>query len=376
MIKLIYRDCCHMLSKTICFLLGTRAQLIKTAPVALACHELGLRTEMLWTGQHRETIDDLLADFGLQDLEKEALYQGPEVNSIGRVAPWAWQCFRSSRQSHRMLFARYGVIVTHGDTFSTVLAAWLGRKSGIPVAHIEAGLRSFNLLNPFPEEINRLLTFRWSDIAYHPGEWAGNNLHRYKWLERIDTGQNTIVDAVRLALGDELLEPPEQPYAVCSIHRFENIFFTGRLKSIIAAIEAAAEQVPIRFVLHSATRKRLEATGLLQRLQAHPGIELLDRMGYFKFVRLLAGARFVITDGGSNQEELSLLQVPTLIMRDHTERQEGLGSTAQLVKPDPGQLRTLIATLPVKVSRRPQIGGPSPASIIAQHLAQVLVKSC
>jgi UDP-N-acetylglucosamine 2-epimerase (non-hydrolysing) len=151
--------------------------------------------------------------------------------------------------------------------------------------------------------------------------------------EVVDTGGNTIVDAVMMAArvpaapdADGADAPP--PYLVASLHRFQNIFDAERLQFLAATIEALAARFRIHFVLHPATRKRLQASGLLERLAAVPGVVLSPRLGYRDFLRLASRAACVLTDGGSNQEELAVLGVPTVIMRQHTERPDGLGQNA------------------------------------------------
>jgi len=121
--------------------------------------------------------------------------------------------------------SRQGIVVVHGDTFSTLAGGLVGKLLGMRVAHVEAGLRSYNIFHPFPEELTRLAVFRLSDIAFCPGEWAMRNMEGYR-CERINTGMNTIVDAVRMATANSAATPSKDSYGVISIHRFENIFLT------------------------------------------------------------------------------------------------------------------------------------------------------
>jgi UDP-N-acetylglucosamine 2-epimerase (non-hydrolysing) len=263
------------------------------------------------------------------------------------------------------------VVVVHGDTFSTLLGALIGKLLKVKVAHVEAGLRSFNVFHPFPEELTRLAVFRLADIAFCPGKFASDNMKPYA-LEVVDTGHNTIVDALDFALTRRTAVTAEyarEQFGVCSIHRFENIFVKKNLLRIVELIEIAAASYKLVFVLHPPTHRRLMQTGLYDRLKNNGRIVLLPRMGYTRFVELLALARFVITDGGSNQEELSYLGVPTLLMRKATEREEGLGSTVVLGRYSEEVMREFVANLERYRSPTRMTEKVSPTRIINDRLA-------
>ncbi len=347
-----------------CFI-GTRAQLIKMAPVILEIERRKLDLNLVFTGQHKETMEQLVSDFGIRT-RAIYLYQGREITGITQMAKWFLACLWKALR-HPDAFvpktAPPNITLVHGDTFSTLLGAVVGRLKGIPVAHIEAGLRSHNVFHPFPEELTRLIVFRLSRVAFCPGPWAYDNMRRYRSI-RIDTGHNTLRDAIEIA---KAAPPKADPgltagdYGICSIHRFENIFDRKRLAKILALVEKAAARYRLLFVLHPATRKKLEQFGFMSRLEANPKIKLLPRMGYVEFVQLMQRARFVVTDGGGNQEELSYLGIPTLLMRKATERREGLGSTAILSGYDEGVMEFFLAGLDNKA--------PTPTSDLAAGTA-------
>lgn len=314
-------------------LLGTRAQLIKMAPILKRLEQREIPFKLILTGQHKATMLEILTEFGITT-RPDYVYRGNEISGLISMAWWVpfifWQLWK---RRNEWLGDRKAItiILIHGDTFSTLIGALFGRLTGCKVGHIESGLRSFNLLHPFPEEMTRLLCFRLSDIAFCPSEWAFQNLCNYN-IERIDTGANTLLDAVRFAItASEQIKPTvNTPYCVVSIHRFENIFFKRRLRHIIDFIEKLSKEFEVVFVLHPATIKRLESIGLRRRLEQSKTIQLLPRMTYIPFIQLINDSKFVVTDGGSNQEELSYLKKPTLIMRNVTERREGLGEHAFL----------------------------------------------
>lgn len=354
-------------------LLGTRAQLIKMAPVILEFERRDRPMRLIMTGQHKETMDRLLADFGIVT-PPIYLYIGHEVTSIGRVIPWFLRCLWRLLRDAKTLFpvaGGKGIVLVHGDTFSTLLGALAGKLTGQCVGHVESGLRSFRIFHPFPEELTRLAVFRLTDIAFCPDDWAASNLKAYS-ARVVNTAGNTLRDALRIALAVNRplpLEVPTKAFGVVSLHRFENIFREERLRHILAMIEEAALRYPLVFVLHPATRRNLEKFGLLERLERHPGISLCPRMGYFEFVSLINVATFVVTDGGSNQEELSYLDKPTLLMRQATERQEGLGSNVVLSGYERAKLLVFLDGLTTRSRGVMNLSAVSPSAVIADALA-------
>lgn len=351
-------------------LVGTRAQLIKMAPVIQQIERRGLPLNLVFTGQHRLTMQELLRDFDIV-ASPRYLYEGPEVEGIAHMATWFVRCLWRLMRDRAAWFpiSSRSVVVVHGDTVSTLLGAAAGRLAGIPVAHVESGLRSFRWFHPFPEELTRLAVFRLADVAYCPGAWASGNLAAYR-LRRVDCGQNTLQDAVQWALARRgAAADAGEAYFVASIHRFENVFTRRRLAQILSILERLTARGRCIFVLHPVTERRLRHFGLLERLAAHPRVELRARMAYTAFVGLLAGARFVVTDGGSNQEELSYLGIPTVLLRAATERQEGLGATALVSHYDEAAIEAFLDG-PARRQAMPE--GPSPSARIADDLQALI----
>jgi UDP-N-acetylglucosamine 2-epimerase (non-hydrolysing) len=204
-----------------------------------------------------------------------------------------------------------------------------------------------------------------------PNPEATRHMQRYRRCRAIDTGGNTILDAVRLAGADPTTRDESRPYLVASLHRFQNLYDGKRLEQLVALIEDVAKRYPVHFVLHPATRKRLAKAGLTGRLEAAPGVLLSPRLGYREFLRLAAGAACVLTDGGSNQEELAALGVPTIVMRERTERPDGLGSNAVMEADITGGVAEFIlAGRAGELRRTPSLPtGPGPSDRIAEFLA-------
>ena len=359
-------------------LIGTRAQLIKMAPVLRQLEDLAVPCRLVLSGQHQETMAALLHEFGI-GLVPLRMGDEPEITRVGPLLRWflqrLWQGLTLRRAWFRPDAGGPTCMVVHGDTVSTLLGALLGRWHGLTVVHVESGLTSGRWREPFPEELIRRLVFRLTDIACCPGPTATAHLAGRR-LRRVDTGTNTILDAVRLArqrFGSVEAPIPATPYGVVSLHRFENIFDAARFGALLDALEQAAALLPLVFVLHPSTRRQAERLGLMERLTAIPGLTLLPRMTYVPFLKLASGARCVVTDGGSNQEELAYLGIPTLLMRRVTERGDGLGDIVQLAGETPSVMVDFVRRVlqaPARTSAAPgPAGDEGPARRIATLLA-------
>ena len=351
-------------------LIGTRAQLIKMAPILRELEARHCPYHLVLTGQHSETMDELLAQFQVR-AKPLRLREGVDITGVGQMAVWFVRTLLVLIvRRAELVDAGRNVFVVHGDTFSTLLGAVAGRLFGIQVAHVESGLRSFNLFHPFPEELTRIAVFRLATVAYCPNKWAEGNLRKFR-LEKINCGQNTLLDAVRFALA----QPPHkqsvcehEQYGVVSIHRFENIFNRNQFCHILYLLEIMALNLPLIFVLHPATRKKLEQFTLMERVTGNPRFVLRNRMGYIPFLQLLKKSSFVVTDGGSNQEELSYLGIPTMLMRRATERTEGLESNIVISNFEEKKVREFLNNLrcapPIDISAE----RAAPSKMIVDHL--------
>ena len=356
------------------FVVGTRAQLIKVAPVIVACEREGLPVVLLLTGQHNETMQDLITEFGIST-RPELLMRASERATMLSLLLWAPSALFATYKRLRQLAAVRGVnVLVHGDTASTIIGALAGKLAGAPVYHLESGLTSGKLFDPFPEELTRRLVFRLTSVALCPGAGPSGYMRKHYRCRVVDTLDNTIVDAVKLAVEDPAVRPAGpvagREYLVVSLHRFQNIFDSKRLRQLVDLIVSLSETRGIHFVLHPATRKRLASEGLLDFLGSHPAINLSPRLGYKQFIALAAGAECVLTDGGSNQEELAVIGVPTVIMRETTERADGLGENA-IMEADakPGVLEFILGGHHLALRRPDTSGGRvSPSQLIAVEL--------
>ena len=361
--------------------IGTRAQLIKMAPVMRELERAGLPYDFVYTQQHKETIQDLIANFDIAARPRPVIERSQEAKTLWLFAGWWLGMLRVVLSSRRraMVFSRgSGLVVTHGDTATTLWAAICGKLSGCVVMHVEAGLRSHNLLDPFPEEIMRVLTARFSDIHACPNDWAVDNLRKVSGI-KLNTGQNLMRDSLAYGLEKvkdnpvyasrlrELGVPDE--FALVSIHRYENIFRRKRLERVMGLLLRIAGRISLVIVMHPSTQRQLLRTGWMEKLTANPTIVLLPRQDFMTFVALVQHARFVITDGGSNQEEMSYIGKPTLIFRKVTERREGIGRNAVISRFDESVIDDFVANYR-KYEYPPQQTDESPARMVVEWISR------
>lgn len=354
-------------------IIGTKAQLIKMAPILKLLKERSIEYNYITTGQHRETIDDILSNFEIKNADY-ALYTGKDITSVVQMFFWATRNIFHTLRNKKEIFKNdhNGIVLVHGDTFSTLLGAIMGKFAGLKVAHIESGLRSFNLLHPFPEELTRILTFKLSDYMFCPGDWAVENLEKYNGV-KINTEYNTLLDALHTALpvirhiND--VATPDRAFGVVTLHRFENIRNHTAMQRIIEIVEEVSKKHYLLFILHKPTEIKLRKFGFYTRLENNPNIELRERYDYFRFIKLVIEADFIVSDGGSNQEECYYLGKPVILLRKATERNEGIGRNCVLSNYDSTVVNDFVDNID-KFTFKPLQLMRSPAEIIVEHCAR------
>jgi len=353
-------------------ILGTKAQLIKTAPIMIELQKRGIDYNFIFTGQHKETIKELIEVFKLKRPDY-ILYEGKDITKIFQMLIWTFQCLIRTFKNKKKIFQNQkGIVLVHGDTASTLLGAVMGKIARLKIGYIEAGLRSFNLFRPFPEEIIRKVTSKLTDYHFCPGEFAFKNSRKYKG-EKINTKMNTLYNSLQLVIENKdkiKVDIPQEKYCLVSIHRFENIFKKNQFLSILRILEEISGQMKILFILHKPTKEKLENFDFYHKLKENPNIELRPRYDYFKFIKLLWNSEFIITDGGSNQEESYYLGKPCLVMRKTTERKEGLGKNVVISKYDKKTIEDFIENY--QKYKLDQLNfNISPSKIIADYLEKL-----
>jgi len=274
----------------------------------------GARQNILFTGQHK----GLEADFVLPGV---SLSRHPSLPSdlSSRSLRRHFRQFLGSA----LLRTKPDLVLVHGDTTSAVAGALAARDQGLPLGHVEAGLRSHNLRQPYPEEGNRVIIDRLSTLLFAPTRGAAGNLGREKRVSgRVFVTGNTGIDAV-LAAKESLgrLRPPEQRTILVTCHRKENQ--GGNLRDICEALKAIVStlSVEVVFPLHCNPAIRQPIVRSLSRV---PGIRLIDPVAHGEMVRLMLEAWLILTDSGGLQEEGAALGRPVFVLRNVTERSEGV----------------------------------------------------
>ncbi len=217
-------------------------------------------------------------------------------------------------------------VVVAGDVNATLACALAARKLNLRVAHLEAGLRSFDWR--MPEEINRLLTDQIADLLWTHSPEADDNLLREGIpASRVSRVGNIMIDSlvmlqdkIQAAAYRQELGLKPQGYGVVTLHRPSNVDQPASLEPLVEALRAAARLLPLVFPVHPRTRQRLERFGLGERLTAEPNLILLEPLPYLQFMNLLFGCRLALTDSGGLQEETTYLGIPCLTLRENTER--------------------------------------------------------
>jgi UDP-N-acetylglucosamine 2-epimerase (non-hydrolysing) len=352
---------------------GTTGELIKLAPVIAELRRRGHEPLMLCTGQQVEQIPTFQADLGLPDV---ALWLacgsgGHDLDRKREIPGWTARVARSVTRHRRRLRARLSsdgkppFVLVHGDTFTTVLGSLIGRALGAPTAHIEAGLRSGDWRNPFPEELNRRIVARLVDVHFAPGAEAVANLRREAVKgEIVDTGTNTIRDSVEMVAG--LTPPavalPPTPFGLVSLHRFELIEREPELAALLRLLHEHSRRQPLLFIDHSTTAAVVNRSPALASL-FDERFRRVARQPYVQFIALLRAAAFLVTDSGGSQEECAFLGMPCVVHRAVSERSDGLHGGSVVLShlnldvvrdflADPDRWRLTPAAMPVSPSER------------------------
>jgi UDP-N-acetylglucosamine 2-epimerase (non-hydrolysing) len=299
-------------------IIGTRPEAIKLVPIILAARERSeqFHIKLVRTGQHRELVDQLMEEFGLQadvDLNVMQPNQDPIHVLIEGVRGLSTFVIREKPDW----------VLVQGDTMTTVAGALAGFYNHTRVGHVEAGLRTGDRSRPFPEEVNRSLAARLADVHFAPTEQARDNLLRegIACADILVTG-NTVVDALLQALARKPVATECSAYILVTVHRRENhgVALHHICEGLVALLERHSDvHAIIPMHPHPSVRDVLMA-----RVGRHPRIVLTEPLGYTEFIGTLNGAAMVLTDSGGVQEECAVLGKPMLILRENSERPEAL----------------------------------------------------
>lgn len=359
---------------------GARPNFMKIAPLLTRLEEQpGFRPTLIHTGQH---YDDTMSRAFFEDLE----LRPPDVNLEVGSGSQAGQTGRIMSAYERLVLDRPpDLVMVVGDVNSTVACSLVAAKLHIPVAHVEAGLRSFD--RSMPEEINRILTDAISDFLFTTCSDADRNLLREGIApEKVFFVGNVMIDSLmrvreKAGRSDVLgrLGLEDRGFALMTLHRPSNVDQEDTLRGILTAVERVQKHLPVVFPVHPRSRKMFGRFGLEDRIAGLDGLRLIDPLGYIDFVRLMDRARLVLTDSGGIQEETTVLGIPCLTLRQNTERPVTVDrGTNRLVGSDPERIvaeteRILKEDLPG--THRPPLWDGGAADRIVTILSQKMLSA-
>lgn len=337
---------------TVAFIAGTTAEIIKLAPVIRALQERGEDVELWNTAFHVGGLPATLADLRLPQpaVDLVPARRQRDVVRVTQVPGWAAHIastvVRRRRELRRRL-ARGGakpLVVVHGDTFSTVLGALIGRLLRAEVAHVEAGMRTGDIWHPMPEEINRRVVAKIATLHFAPTELEVGHLRREKAKGSIvDTGANTVIDALRLAIdGDAPAIDLPAKFGLVTLHRFEMLRNGPVFSRTLEVLADASRMMPLVMPAGNTERNRIEELGLDHLFGGD--FRLVEKQPYARFMPLLARASFVVTDSGGLQQECGILGKPAAIHREAVESQQGIGENLLLTGLDMDVLRGFLGS--------------------------------
>ena len=320
-----------MKKNEILYVLGTKAQFIKSKFILENLINNNFKVFILDTGQHKEITSSELKYFR-NNFEYISISNNKKnISSIFSMIIWFTKVIFSNNKIDNLKDTKYCLI--HGDTISTLIGLIVGKKNNLEVVHIESGLRSYNWLKPFPEEIIRTLVTRYSDILSVDSKEAESNVRKYKSKKKIiRLSRNTIYDSVVMTLKDK--KRIDNNTLTVTIHRTENIYNKKRLKSLVnLLIKLKNENLysEIDWYCHDITINALERNNLITLLNDND-VRLKKLILHDNFINKIYSSKAVITDGGSIAEECSIMNLRTVIWRDVVENSEYLNKNMLLSK--------------------------------------------
>jgi len=314
-------------------ILGTRPEIIKTAPVVLEAIRRGIPVSIIHTGQHYDDALDgvFFRELGLpQPSMNLGVGSMPVLKQLGAMIDRLHDAFEALKPN---------VVLVQGDTNSVLAGALAAHKVGIPVAHLEAGLRSddWNM----PEEANRVLAGFVADIHFCPTDVQRERLKDETVTHGVHVVGNTVVDAalhyreIAKTIDVKTRFSINGPYALLTMHRPSNVDEPERLRAMIDMLSrfASARSWKIVFPVHPRTKARLVANKIWEPLSTNPYFILSEPIGYLDLMALQSNAQLVLTDSGGLQEEANILHVPCVTLRANTERPETIDAGGNVLYP-------------------------------------------
>ncbi|MEM5832453.1 MAG: UDP-N-acetylglucosamine 2-epimerase (non-hydrolyzing) [Candidatus Aenigmatarchaeota archaeon] len=305
----------------ITFVLGTRAELIKTMPIMKELEKRGIDYCFIHTGQHN--IDELLKEFRMKKPDYQLDYPDKVAGRFKNLfQTFLWNIKVGIKLSCLLKKINPEYVIVQGDTMSTAVASFFTKVllfNRPKVCHVEAGLRSHSILEPFPEEICRRIADFFADILFAPTKEAAKNLKS----KQVYIVGNTVIDAVKL-IKQKIKKSKKSNFIIAMVHRQENIKSKTRMIKFIKIITKLKKKYKILFISHPHSVDCLKKFDLWKYIEGDSQIKINELLKYSKFIRLLIKSKGIITDSGGIAEECCELKKPCLIFRKKTERVEAI----------------------------------------------------
>lgn len=332
--------------KRVSLIFGTRPEAIKLCPLVLALQQHpNFEPHVCVTAQHRQMLDRVLEVFGVKpDVDLNIMKSNQRLAPLTSKAIEALDVYMAKQKPD--------IVLVQGDTTSVLCAALVAFYHRIPLGHVEAGLRTWNKFSPYPEEINRVLTTHIADYHFAPTEWSRENLLKEGIpAERIYVTGNTVIDALHIAvekireqppivpgLSDELINGlSDPPLVLITGHRRES--FGQGFENICTAIAKLAELFSETAFVYPVHLNPNVREPVFRLLGGRDNVYLIEPLSFLAFVSLMDRSTVILTDSGGVQEEAPSLGKPVLVMRETTERPEGVDAgTAKVVGTDPNRI--------------------------------------
>ncbi len=321
---------------TIVCVFGTRPEVVKMAPVIAALERSpGLVPVLVNTGQHRELLEETMSLFGLQpDVSLDLMQPGQ------RLASFFGRCVEALDE--KLAAMAPAAIMAQGDTSTVFAAGLVAFYQDVPFFHVEAGLRTSDFRNPFPEEMNRELAGRFAALHFAPTPMARANLLREGVpAAKIEVTGNTVIDALLMVrdrnVPHGISYPPGKRLIVVTSHRRES--FGAPMRGMLRALKTIAERHPDVEIVYPAHPNPEVRRAIAHVIGADAAVRIVEPIGYGPFVTLMNEAYMILTDSGGIQEEAPALGKPVLVLRDETERPEAVDAgVARLVGTDEARI--------------------------------------
>ncbi len=316
------------------FFIGTEAEIMKMFIVIKKARSAGFRCRVIASGQNDVTNSSFMKLCDSQVDIDFSCYM-PKNKSGTSYLNWFNKTTRYGIKYMKKVASKCNehnkpVMVVHGDTLSTLMGAMIAKKAGMPHVHVEGGLRSYNWLNPFPEEIDRYFASKYAELVFCPNEEATLLAMKNSKGEAVNTKYNTNIETLEYAyqvIAESAIKRVyEEQYFVSAIHRQENLMSRKFMKSMVKSILVLSERIHCLFICHQQTEDTLKKYRLMENIKNNSNITVVKRLDYFQFIDVVDKAEFLVADGAGNQQEMYYMGKPYLIMRGKIENDsEGLG---------------------------------------------------